>query len=223
MLKSTDKNRKMGLLLEVLMIVVGINVGLWFENWFQDLEDAETEQRYLVDLADDLRVDTQALERIIKATQAKLTRTRRSIDNLSQLIELSVEEQARTVFTPSTYDFFEPSDFTFRSMQESGDFRLLGDPAVKKALLRLDRRHRQIALLQANFLQALDDEYIPLMMANFDIAAMQVANPTLFENQMFRNFFVYTAQDTEAMLDQYRQALTETDELIALISAQIDN
>ena len=59
-------------------------------------------------------------------------------------------------------------------MQESGDFRLLRNAAIKKSVLRLDRRHKDIALLQKNYLQALDDGYIPPMTNRFDIATMHV-------------------------------------------------
>ena len=32
---------------ELLMLVVGINIALWFEGQFEDFRDAETEQLYL--------------------------------------------------------------------------------------------------------------------------------------------------------------------------------
>ena len=108
------------------------------------------------------------------------------------------------MFAPSSYLFFDPSDYTYQSMQESGDFRLLKDPDIKRRILRLNRRHKTIAEVQENFLRALDDEYIPLMMNRFDIATMQVSDPDLFSDQMFRNFFVYTKQDTVAMIDLLR-------------------
>ena len=38
---NTSQNRNF--LLEILMIVVGINIALWFEGWFDDLKDAETD------------------------------------------------------------------------------------------------------------------------------------------------------------------------------------
>ncbi|MBT8130983.1 MAG: hypothetical protein KJO35_01840 [Gammaproteobacteria bacterium] len=106
-------------------------------------------------------------------------------------------------------------------MQESGDFRLLESASIKKSVLRLDRRHKDIALLQGNYLQALDDGYIPLMMNRFDIATMQVTDPALPDDQMFRNFFQYTRQDTEAMVAAYRLALSESRGLIHLIDQQL--
>ena len=84
-------------------------------------------------------------------------------------------------------------------MQESGDFRLLENDAIKKGILRLDRRHNDIASLQKNYLQALDDGYIPLMMDSFDLTTYELTDPDLLENQLFKNFFAYVGNDTAAM------------------------
>ena len=199
------------------MIVVGINIALWFENWFQDLQDAETGQQYLADLRDDLLTDLQSLDIAIKNGEAKLQQLGQIIEQLPTIADLPPGEQAQAIFTPANYQFFIPSDFTYRSMQESGDFRLLRSADIKKGILKLDRRHKDIALLQQNYLQAMDDGYIPLMMHRFDIATMTVTDPTLFEDQLFRNFFMYTRQDTSAMVEAYKSARSRSEELVELI------
>ena len=221
MFKLSANGRKGNLLIEILMIVVGINVALWFEGWFQDLQDAEIEEQYLVDLRDDLLTDIENLDFAIKNGEAKSQRTTQFIELMPTLAELPPEEQAQAIYTPANYQFFVPSDFTYRSMQESGDFRLLQDAEIKKSILKLDRRHKDIAMLQKNYLQAMDDGYIPLMMNRFDIATMTVTDPTLLENQLFRNFFVYTRHDTDTMVSMYRLTRSQSEELVALIEAQL--
>ncbi|MFZ9039922.1 MAG: DUF6090 family protein [Gammaproteobacteria bacterium] len=221
MFKLNRNGRSANLLLEILMIVVGINVALWFESWFQDFQDAEIEERYLADLRDDLLSDIKNLDIVIRSGEAKLKQVAQFIDQMPTIAELSPEEQAQAIYTPPNYQFFVPSDFTYRSMQESGDFRLLRNAEIKKSILRLDRRHKDIAMLQKNYLQAMDDGYIPLMMNSFDIATMTVTDPTLFQDQLFRNFFVYTRQDTDTMVALYRLARSQSEELIELIGQEL--
>jgi hypothetical protein len=221
MFKLPGNGRETNVLLDIVMIVIGINVALWFEGWFQDLQDAEIEAQYIVDLRDDLLTDIENLDIVIEFGEAKVQRTAGYMELMPNIAELSGEEQARVIFTPSSYQFFEPSDFTYRSMQESGDFRLLRNANIKKGILRLDRQHKHIALLQKNFLQALDDGYIPLMMSRFDIVTMQVTDPTLLSDQIFRNFFAYTVQDTNAMVEQYRLAHSASKELLTLIEEEL--
>ena len=220
MLRLQRNDRSANLLLEILMIVVGINVALWFESWFQDLEDAEIEERYLADLRDDLLTDIDSLDFVIKNGEAKSQQVARFIELMPTIADLSPEEQAQAIYTPANYQFFTPSDFTYRSMQESGDFRLLRNAKIKKSILKLDRRHKDIALLQKNYLQAMDDGYIPLMMNYFDIATMTVTEPALLQDQLFRNFFVYTKQDTDTMVAMYRLAQSQSEELVELIEEQ---
>jgi hypothetical protein len=221
MFKLHRNGQRANLLLEILMIVVGINVALWFEGWFQDLQDAEIEEQYLAELRDDLLADIENLDAVIKSGQTKSQRAEHFIDLLPTIADLPPEDQAEAIYTPSNYQFFVPSDFTYRSMQESGDFRLLRDAKIKKSILRLDRRHKDIAILQENYLQAMDDGYIPLMMNRFDIASMTVTDPTLLQDQLFRNFFVYTKQDTDTMVATYRLARSQSEELTELIEEQL--
>jgi hypothetical protein len=213
--------RGANLLLEILMIVVGINITLWFESWFQDLQDAEIEEHYRVDLRDDLLTDIGKLDQVIEAAEAKSKQTAQIIEWMPTLADLPPEQQAQAIYTPPNYQFFEPSDFTFRSMQESGDFRLLRNAEIKKSILRLDRRHKDIAMIQTNFLQAMDDGYIPLMMNRFDIATMTVTDPGLLEDQLFRNFFAYTKQDTDTMVALYSAARSQSRDLVELIEEEL--
>jgi len=221
MFKLPGKGRKTNLILDVLMIVIGINVALWFEGWFQDLQDAEIAEQYIADLRDDLLTDIDNLDRVIESGEAKSQRATEFVELMPTLGELAPEEQARAIYTPANYQFLVPSDFTYRSMQESGDFRLLRNTKIKKSILRLDRRHKDIASQQRNYLQALDDGYIPLLMNGFDLATMRVTDPALLQDQMFQNFFVYTRQDTDAMVSLYRVARSESEELLELIEDEL--
>ena len=221
MFRLNRDRRGANLVLEILMIVVGINVALWFESWFQDLQDAEIEGEYLADLRDDLLTDIGNLDRVIESGEAKSQRSAQIIELMPNISDLPPEQQAQAIYTPPNYQFFEPSDFTYRSMQESGDFRLLRNTEIKKSILKLDRRHKDIGVIQKNYLQAMDDGYIPLMMNSFDIATMTITDPALLQDQLFRNFFVYTQQDTDTMVAMYRLAQSQSEELVELIEEEL--
>ena len=208
-------------LVELLMIVVGINIALWFEGVFDDLRDAETEQQYLSGLKDDLLSDIRHLDSVISDNEAKVGRLQEIIPTLSKLSEADPETQANALYQPSSYMFFQPSDFTYRSMQESGDFRLLSEDKTKTSLLRLNRFYSQIGTLQVNFIQAMDDEYIPILMRSFDLIEKRVSNPDIFDNQVSKNFFAYALNDTNDRLGAYVKAKTLAEELLELINHQL--
>jgi len=214
-------SRGAGVVGELLMLIIGINIALWFEGKFDDVKDAETEQQYLRGLHDDLTVDAERLERVIAHNKLKIEKLAKLLPTLPTLADAPGEVVTGAMFEPSAYDFFQPSDFTYRSMQESGDFRLLSDAETKKALLKLARRYRDIDTLQQNFIQGLDDAYIPLMMQSFDIAQMRLADPALLDNMTFRNFFVFAIQETEQRTKQCEDARDQAETLLELIEAQI--
>jgi hypothetical protein len=217
-LRST---RYTNFVLEILMIVVGINVALWFEGWFDDLKDAETERQYLAGLRDDLRADVGSLENLIRNNRIKIDNLEKIIPALTGLADAQPETQANAIFEPSNYLFFQPADFTYRSMQESGDFRLLSDAEIKKGILRLIRKYREIEELQINFLQAMDDIYIPKMMQKFDLLEGRVIDVSLVEDQAFLNFFLYTLQETDGRNDAYVQARAQAQDLLGTIISQL--
>jgi len=221
MFSGIRSSRGAGVIGELLMLVIGINIALWFEGKFDDIKDAETEHQYLRGLRDDLTVDAERLERVIAYNQSKIEKLTELLPRLPTLAEAPAEVVTGAMFEPSGYDFFQPSDFTYRSMQESGDFRLLSDDATKKALLKLARRYREIDMLQQNFMQGLDDAYIPLMMQNFDIAQMRLADPALLDNLTFRNFFVFAIQETEQRTKLCADARDQARALLELIEPQI--
>lgn len=215
------KSRGGSLLLELLMLVVGINIALWFEGKFEDLQDTRIEVQYLEGLRDDLRVDIASLDQRIRFNTAKMERLQQIIPTLDTLGEAEGELQAAAMFEPSGYDFFQPSDFTYRSMQESGDFRLLSDPQIKEGILRLARQYQLIGTLQQNFIQALDDQYIPLTMSSFDIAEMRISDPALVDNQIFRNFFLFALQDTSGRVSACEAARRQATDLLEQIETRL--
>jgi hypothetical protein len=221
-MKSDRGSSKSNLLLELLLIVIGINIALWFEGLAEDFRDAQTEEQYLQGLINDLKTDLTSLDYLIEANEKKLEKLQIIIPQLPKLADATAEQQGEAVFTPPSYHFFQASDFTYIAMQESGDFRLMSDPEIKKGLLRLVRQYRLIDELQINFMQALDDGYIPLMMNSFDLFSSRITNPTLTENQLFMNFFAFTMQETNQRVSALKIARKQAAELLVKIENQID-
>ena len=206
---------------ELVMLVVGINIALWFEGKFEDYRDARTEVEYLQGLADDLRTDIEVLDSVISDNKGKIERLENIIPGIPDLAEASPEAQTAAIFEPSSYAFFQPSDFTYTSMRESGDFRLLSDPGIKEDILRLARHYGLIETLQANFIQALDDSYIPEMMSKFNLLELRIEDESLLDDLIFINFFAFTLQDTGNRMWTYESARKQAGELLALIEQQL--
>ena len=85
MIIKMSKDRSASLLVDLLMIVIGINIALWFEGWFEDQKDADAEQRYLLDLREDLLVDVASLDQVIEQNKRKIERVAAILPTLPTL------------------------------------------------------------------------------------------------------------------------------------------
>ena len=222
MLAGLRSTRGFGFVTELLMLVLGINIALWAEGRFEDYRDQQTEIDYLLGLRRDLSKDVESLARILEKNTAKIGRLQGIVPVIPSIAERDAQEATEIAFEASEYYFFTSEDFTYMSMRESGDFRLLSSKEVKEELLRLNRLHKNIDTLQDNFIQAMDDEYIPLFMKSFDLQAMRLVDDSLGENLVFRNFFSYTLQDTKTRIAFYQATVEQTRDLIELIDKQLN-
>lgn len=207
---------------ELVLIVLGISIALWFEGLAEDLQEQEIAQQYLIGVRNDLQMDIRSLDAMIRNNQDRIVKLELTLAQLPTLHDAMPEVQANAVFVPSSYHFFQPANFTYVSMQESGHFRLLPDPEIKRNLLKLMRHYQFIDELQRNFIQALDDGYIPLMMGSFDILNSHVVDSSLFSSTRFRNFFAFALQDTGQRVTVLKDAKSQAGTLLEDINAAVE-
>jgi hypothetical protein len=211
MIARVGSAKKRNVIVELMLIILGISIALWFEGLAEDMQEDKMGRQYMAGLRDDLQTDIGLLNNLVRNNQDRIAKLQTALGQLPGLNDLSSEIQAEVFFTPSSYHFFKPGNFTYLSMQESGHFRLLTDPDIKHDLLKLNRHYKFADELQRNFIQALDDGYIPLMMGSFDMLNGRVVDKSLSENVRFSNFFIFALQDTSqrlAVLEGIREQAT---------------
>jgi len=213
--------RNRSVFVELVLIVLGISIALWFEGLAEDMHEDEMAGQYLTGLRDDLQTDIKSLNLMIRNNQDRINRLQTTLGELPGLLDATPEVQANAVFVPSSYHFFQPANFTYLSLQESGHFRLLSDPDIKRGLLKLMQRYQFIDELQRNFIQALDDGYIPLMMGAFDILDGRLVDTSLPTDIRFRNFFAFALNDTSQRLAELENIQQQASALLELINAKI--
>jgi hypothetical protein len=206
---------------ELLLIVLGISIALWFEGLAENMQEDEMARQYMSGLSDDLQTDIRSLESMIRNNQDRIGKLESTLGQIPGLANASPEVQAEVIFAPSSYHFFQPANFTYISMQESGHFRLLTDPEIKRDLLKLMQHYQLIDELQRNFIQALDDGYIPLLMGGYDILSGRLTEPSLPDSTRFRNFFAFSLQDTGQRLEVLEAARLQATALLESINAEV--
>jgi len=98
------------------------------------------------------------------------------------------------------YQYFTPQDFSFQSIQETGDFRLLRDDQFKRDIMKLRGYQEGIKEAQKNYQQALDYHIVPLIMENIDLANQKVVTSGFVNDHRLLNLVSYTINDLQARI-----------------------
>ena len=199
---------------EFFLIVIGVTIALWLENELENLKEREVEQSYIESFESDWSADATELEKTI-AFNKKLKEKTESL--FADLFKGSIDDKALAsrIFVVMSYQYFTPQDFTFQSMRETGDFRLIKDKRLRKNLLKLKSYHNLILESQANYQQALDNYIVPLVNENVDIARQQIVYENFKSNHRLSNLVAYTISDLDSRIKLYEATLNFLNKLRA--------
>ena len=202
---------------DFMLLVVGIYIALWMENKVQDWENDEKQRDYLTRLSLDLQADIDFLKNIKKRQEAKINTLTNGIQTIlsekdkssPKFKELAVN-MAKSV---NNYYFFEPQKFTFLSMRESGDFKLIKDDKIKTELLQLHKHYSFLDTLQNNYLQGLDTEFIPLWIRHVNMITNEVIDDSVFTNPIFDNMIGFAHNETSQRKALIEEIIVQADAL----------
>ncbi|MEQ9403131.1 MAG: hypothetical protein RIM99_06080 [Cyclobacteriaceae bacterium] len=207
-------------LIELLIVIIGISVAFWLNNLATESREKELEASFIFDLKTDLRKDSIRLETIISQNEAK-------IETLMKGLNL-IQSDSRHQYSDSlwddhlsqigNYNFFSPDNLTLMSLLQSGDIKMIRSNDLKKELLRLLRIYDDIESRQANFLQALDDNYFPMILGKRDMISGEVLDPDFFYSIRIKNYAAFTLNDTSQHIQQYKYALKQIVKLLDLMN-----
>ena len=195
---------------DLILLVLGIYLALWMENKVQSWNDDEKQREYMYRLSLDLASDEKQIENMLPQLESKISRLQQAVGFLQNPdLDISLPEVQRQAVeiagAVNNYYFFSAQDFTFLSMLESGDFKLLSDDEIKTQLLKLNNRYSFIQLLQDNYMQGLDDEFIPLWVRHADMINNTLVDPGVILKPIFKNMIGFAWNETNQ-----RKALLNT-------------
>jgi hypothetical protein len=124
-----------GALGELLIIILGVLIALWAENWREALQDRGLERTYLERLSGDLRRDTAEISEMMELTVGRA----RYAGIVLEALEtgepgVSPEEFIWAVEHASFFGYPAYSRATFDDLMSTGNLRLLRSDRVKEAM-----------------------------------------------------------------------------------------
>ena len=173
--------------IELLIVIMGIIIAFWLNNKATQSKENRQKIVYLNDIRNDLKKDSVRLSSNIRNNEAKSEKLLRGLD-LIKNSESSIDSVLMYVLEIGNYDFFNPENFTLTSLLQSGDLKIIDSEETKRELLRLLRIYDSIDNMQNNFLQALDDNYFPMLLTKVDMIEFKAIDPSFFYDLEIKNY-----------------------------------
>ena len=227
---------------EIFLIVVGILVALWIDNWNEDRQIAKREQFYLAGLHKEFELSRIRLLNLIEANRNSYEQARELVNFMAQADSLPSEAGlARLLYAAFSEDIdYNPNNSLLEEMINSGRLELIGNTALRTHLTSWESRVERIRLQEAN-LRVQKADAIDLTrtgqasvrsvleltgVAEGELGLEKSQNPgsnlSLLRSREFENstlIFIVTALGTEKF--HYQPLLEEIDTILALLDQEI--
>ncbi|MCA6075094.1 DUF6090 family protein [Fulvivirga sedimenti] len=208
-------------LIELFIVIIGITIAFWLNNVSVREKERVQEIVYLKDILHDLKIDSARLSRNVRINELKQEKLSAGLELISA--RAPVDSILFKVIEIGSYDFFTPDNLTLISMMQSGDLKLIQSEEIKRELLRLLKIYENIDFMQKNFLQALDDNYFPMLLRQVDMSNLEVADPDFFYGIEIRNYTIFALNETDQHINSYNHAQRQIGNLMTLIKSEISN
>ena len=166
---SSSASRLRWLGAELLVIVLGVLVALWFDGVRERRSDLEDETLLLSALAAEVAENRRRLDRQFEWYQGRDAAQRELLSRATSGIQLpadSLDLLWRWTLRGGTYD---PADGALSATFAAGQFRLLRDDALRLRLGQWPGRTANVSGVEAQYNAVLDGALFPLLKSEFSL------------------------------------------------------
>jgi len=207
--------------IELIIVIIGISVAFWLNNIGERHKAKKQEISYLIDIKNDLKKDSLKLSYNIINNKKKSKKLKYGLNLVKE--KAPVDSVFPYIIEIGNYAFFTPDNFTLISLLQSGDFKLIESKKIKRELLRLLQRYESIDNMQKNLLQALDDNFFPLLHTKVDISEFKVVDPDFLYGLEVKNFMAFTLNETSQHISNYTHAQNQINKVMELLEIELKN
>ena len=208
-------------LIELLIVIIGITIAFWLSNLAESSNNRKQMTTYLSDIKNDLKTDSIRLTRNIRNNELKSKTLLKSLEFIKQTA--SIDSVLVTVLQIGEYDFFKPDNFTLTSLIQSGDLKLIESKETKRELLRLLKMYDSVEDMQNNFLDALDQNYFPMLLSRVDMTVLEAIDPNFFYGIEIKNYAAFALNETMRHIKNYEYTLSQVTKTIQLLELEIND
>lgn len=204
----------------LLVVVLGISIAFYLDEYSNEKNQEAQEQKYLAGLITDLEADMEALDTLIQVNEMILEATISLTQATASTSNNDPSKLRNDILTIQYNPPFVPQRTIYESMKASGKMELIDDFELRSSLIEL---YEQYYRGTAQYDQALDD-HVRDFIKPFIIHKIQFTNngvgesflnETSFKNMIFTYRYLFAAKN-----EFYKEVLKNVEKVKTEIQSQ---
>lgn len=217
-----QKQKALEYFIEFILVIVGISIAFWLNELAEDAKKEELEKQYLMDLKEDLQEDLELLGYLTLLNQEKAEVLQKALSYYSNPSKtMNLDSLTTYAGVIGNLNLFQPHNFTYVSLKQSGDFKIIKDHDIRKHLVKLYSSYETVDLEQNNLMRALDDHYYPEYYKHYAMITGKVTNEEFFKGPYVSNFLAFSLNQANNILVYFERSKSLAEQTIALIDKAV--
>lgn len=209
--------------IEFILVIVGISIAFWLSELAEERKKDKLEVQYLQDILEDLQADVELIEYLTLLNQSKTTELERGV-RMFQGDRRNISADSIPQYTQiiGNLNLFYPNNFTYITLKQSGDFKIIKNHDIRKRLVQLYSSYESIDFEQVNLTKALDDHFYSEYFNNYDMINDRIVNRQFMTSSYISNFIAFSLSQTNSILVFFERSKTIAEQTIELIEKELE-
>jgi len=208
---------------EIIIVVIGILLALYLNNWNQERTEKKLELQYYLSIKNQLNEDLTTLKGEIEYNQNFLNQ----FSFAKKLILLNDKSKIDTL-GKITLNMVRFSDFRrksniYQTLVNSGEIVIINNNKITEKLQSLEENYTYINRLEENHFSIILSQIIPEIRQVIQFDPLKVVDMSSFFSYKFQNSFDILIVLMIEKMDSYKQAQNEITSTIELIDKELND
>jgi hypothetical protein len=206
---------------EIVIVVVGIIVALYLNNWNRERADNKLEIQYYQNLKNQLNDDLNTLIDVMDYDQQHFNQFIYAKKLISSRDRSKIDTLAKIALNMVRYGDFRRKSNIYQTLVNSGEIILINNKRIKEMLESLEQDYLYINRLEGNHENIVYTQVIPALSQVIRIDPLTVEDEETFLGYRFVNQFDILITLMAEKKEAYNQAVSELRSIIMLIDQEL--
>ena len=219
--KPRKRRKTVEYIIEFILVVLGISLAFWLGERAEHNKEDRLQHEYLEALLLDLSEDLDLIDYIMVLNQGR-SDLLKSVEDSSINGTGNLDDTAEILTDLADLDLFYPNDFTYISLKQSGDFKILKSQEIRKVLVKLYSSYESIDKEQTNLVNSLDNNFFPSFYQNYEVLRSRIINRNYFKSPELLNYVGLTRKKLNTISIYFDRSKNLAEQVTSLIQKELD-